>query len=302
MKTSIALFVIALVAAARPALADKHDRVTYDVRAGDTLELIAAEYYGDRDDAVFIMLANNITHPQPLKPGMQLQIPVSREITAAPNDTFASLAGLYLADPRRGSFLAEFNGLPADNAPATGSLLSIPFSVNHKASSKEPLSNVATAFLGDASRAKMLREYNFLDHDTLAPGETIVIPIYRVRVRPSKLPPLDANSKARAERRRTTDQNATAALPQAMTAWRSGDYGAVKRALIDIDLDYLDSARAAALGMLLGSAYVAFADSDSAVATFRHVLERRPKQTMDRYRYSPKIREAWQRAGGAIAP
>ena len=57
-RALLALAVCALLAV--PARADR-DYLTYKVRAGDSLALLAAEYYGDRNHAVFIMVANKPT-------------------------------------------------------------------------------------------------------------------------------------------------------------------------------------------------------------------------------------------------
>ena len=62
-RALLALAVCALLAA--PARADR-DYLTYKVRPGDSLALLAAEYYGDRNHAVFIMVANKLDHPRPL--------------------------------------------------------------------------------------------------------------------------------------------------------------------------------------------------------------------------------------------
>ena len=97
-RALLALAVVALLAGR--ARADR-DYVQYKVRAGDTLSLLAAEYYGDRDHALFIMVANKMQHPRPLKPGEKLRIPVTREVTAAVGDNFDGLAQTYLGDKRR---------------------------------------------------------------------------------------------------------------------------------------------------------------------------------------------------------
>jgi LysM repeat protein len=289
------------LAGARPARAGSGDTINHTVRPGDTLELLAAEYYGDRNDALFIMVANKMQHPRPLKKGEKLHIPVSREVTTSVGDTFESLAKAYLGDGRRGPFLAEFNGRAADDSLAAGSVVSVPFTVTYTANADVPLAAIATAYLGKPDRAKVLRGYNFLDKDTLARGESIVVPIFHVRVRSSMLPPVDPEAKARSEKRRLMQDEAITVLPGARAAWRVGDYAAVKRALIRVDTDYLDVKQAVEIGVLLGGAYVASGDNDSALATFKRVLERRPRQTIDPYRYSPKIREVWRRAGGTVA-
>jgi predicted Zn-dependent protease len=97
--------------------------IEHKVKAGDTLALLAAEYYGDRNHQIFIMVANRLDHPRALVAGERLVIPASREITADVGDTFASLAATYLGDARRGEFLATFNGLGAGDTPAAGAIL-----------------------------------------------------------------------------------------------------------------------------------------------------------------------------------
>lgn len=295
---SAVAIVLVLLLRAAPAAANR-DYVTHKVKEGDTLALLAAEYYGDRNHAVFIMVANKLLHPRPLKKNEKLRIPVSREVTVAVGDNWEALAENYLGDKRRGRYLAEFNGASAEGSLAAGVVISVPFHVTHTAAADESLNSIALAYFGDAGNAQMLRGYNFLTADTLPRGQSIIIPIHHVKVRDSVLPPADAESKARTEKRRAMVEAAGEKLPHAQAAWRRGGYGDVKRELIELDLDFLDADRAAAIGTLLGAAYVALGDVDSAVATFRRVLERAPRTTLSPYRYSPRIQAVWQKAGGA---
>lgn len=283
------------------AAATPSDTLAYRAKAGDTLELLAAEYYGDRNHAVFIMVANKILHPRPLKVGEQIKIPISREVTTAPGDTFETLAQTYLGDSRRASFLAEFNGISSEEKVAAGATISVPFHVIHTAAAEESLASIAAAYFGNSKNGEMLRRYNFLDKDAINNGEKIVVPIFHVRVRSSKLPPINADARARSERRRLASEQAASVLPAARAAWRAGDYAAVKRGLAGLDVDYLDSKAAVDVGMLLGAAYVAFDDMETALATYKHVIERKAKFELDEYSASPKVREVWQRAGGKVS-
>jgi hypothetical protein len=246
------------------------------------------------------MVANAMQHPRALSPGERLKIPASREVIADVGDTFDSLAGAYLGDARRGRFLASFNGVGADDSLAAGTQLSIPFQITHTAAGTERLSDISAAYFGDSKNAVLLRDYNFLLDDSIDAGESIVVPIHHVRVRSSKLPPADKAAKERSEKRRRTEEDAKDVLPEARSAWRQGDYGAIKRELTRVDPDFLDEETAVEVGVLLGGAYVASSDDDSAIASFRRVLERRPGHVLDAYTYSPKIREVWKRAGGAV--
>src|SRR6185295_148615 len=116
--------------------------IVHRVRQGDTLELIAAELYGDRTKAVFIMVENKLPHARPLRPGERLRIPTSREVATAPGDTFESLAGAYLGSARRGPFLADFNGIPVDDSLAAGTLITIPLTVVHAAATLESVTDI----------------------------------------------------------------------------------------------------------------------------------------------------------------
>ena len=147
----------------------------------------------------------------------------------------------------------------------------------------------------------MLRRYNFLDKDVISNREKIVVPIFHVRVRSSKLPPINADARARTERRRLASEQAASVLPAARVAWRAGDYATVKRGLAGLDVDYLDVKAAVDVGMLLGAAYVAFDDVETALATYKHVIERKAKYELDAYAASPKVLEVWLRAGGKVS-
>lgn len=297
-RALIAIVVLALAAA--PAAAAERDAIDHRVKKGDTLELLAAEYYGDRNHLIFIMVANDMQHPRPLEPGERLKVPASREITADVGDTFDSIAAAYLGDARRGQFLARFNGLDPADSLAAGAVISIPFQITHTAAGAERLADISAAYFGDPKNAAMLRDYNFLDKDTLQPGETIAVPIFHVRVRSSKLPPADKAAKERSEKRRRMQEEALALLPEARAAWRRGNVGLIKRELTQIDPDFVDADVAVEIGVLIGGAYVATDDPDSAIAAFRRVLERRPSHRLDAYTYSPKIREVWKKAGGQV--
>jgi LysM repeat protein len=296
MRAVVTLLVVMLLAA--PAAADR-DYLTHKVKEGDTLGLLAAEYYGDRNHAVFILVANKLVHPRPLKKNEKLRIPVSRDVTVAVGDSWESLAENHLGDKRRGRYLAEFNGASPAASLAAGLVISVPFHVTHTAAADESLNSISLAYFGESGSAPMLRGYNFLQTDTVPRGQSLVIPIHHVKVRDSVMPPADEESKARTQKRRRMIEEAGDKLPRAIAAWRRGDYGDVKRELIELDLDFLDADRAAAMGAVLVAGYVAIGDEDWAVATFRRVIERSPRAMLSPYRYSPRIQTVWKKAGGA---
>jgi hypothetical protein len=301
MRVAVALAVVAAFGVAH-AQDVPPNTIVHRVRQGDTLELIAAELYGDRGKAVLIVVENKLPRPRPLRPGERLRIPISREVATAPGDTFESLAGAYLGSARRGPFLADFNGIAADDSLAAGTLITIPLTVVHTAASPESFTEISKVYFGDAKQAELLRRYNFLDKRAIDRNETVMVPAYNVRVAPSRQPPLDTESRARRDHRREATARIAKALPAARQAWKDGDYAEVKTALggLTADLDYLDAGDAADAGVLLGKAQLAFDEADAAVATFKHVLDRQPRYLLRRYECAPKLIAAWQRVGGQV--
>jgi LysM repeat protein len=274
----------------------------YRVRQGDTLELIAAEFYGDRSKAVFIAAENKLTRPRALRPGERLRVPVSREITTSPGDTFESLAMTYLGGARRGAFLAEWSGLSHDESLPAGTQITIPFTIAHTAQSPESLTEISRMYFGDTRGAEMLRHYNQLERGSIERGDTLQVPAYHVRLNPARQPQLDAESKARRDHRRDALGRAARALPAARLAWKTGDFAGVRATLtpLEPDLDYLDTDEAVEIGVLLGSAHVAFDDADAALASFKRVIDRQPQHALRRYDHSPKVLAVWQKANGPV--
>lgn len=311
MRRVLFLLPLLLIMAAGAAMAEPA-AVLYRVKRGDTLEILAAEYYGDRRHAVLVAAENGIDparqpFAEPLRPNTRLRIPVNRQITTDVGDSLASLARAHLGDERRAKFLAGFNedrqlDLPADAPLAAGQVLDIPIHVRHRVKPEETLASLAASYFGAERKADLIREYNFLDTETVAPGTLLVIPILRITVQPTRLAEPDAAARARAERHREMQASARSALATARMAWRDGDYAAVKDALSALELDYLFTADVIDIGVLLGSAWVALDETEKAQAVFRAVLARAPAHVLDPHLISPKIRAVWEQARTAAEP
>jgi LysM repeat protein len=278
-----------------------NDTLNYRVKAGDTFEILAAEYYGDHNHSVFILEANNLQHVRPLKPGERIKIPTSRDITTAKGDTFQSIATQYLGDPRRGTFLADFNNMSLDDSLLPeGTPLVIPFHVQHTAAGLETLSSIALAYFGDNKNTDLIRRYNFLDKDSIDKGEKIAIPIYNVKVKPSKLPPIDPDAVKRRTAKLRAGERAMTMLPEAKASWRAGEFTLVHDDLSTIPLGFLDVAVAVEVGVLCGAADVALGLNTDAKNEFDEVLARKPNHLLSAYSFSPKIVAVWKEAGGKV--
>lgn len=274
----------------------------YRAKQKDTLDLIAAEFYGDRSYGVFISAENKLK--KGVQPFMRLRIPVTKEITTAKGDTFATLAAQYLGDEKRASFLAEYNSLPIDESLATGTALTIPFQLSYTSEDGDSLGQLAVRFYGDAKQADFIKRYNFLEKTTVDKGETVEILAFNVHVRAQKLPALDIESKDRRRQLAKITDMAATALPAARAAYAQGDFAHVRDVLAPFadELEYLNANTAVAIGMLLGKAHIAFDGVDDAVKVFKQIHERKSAYKVHMYDESPKVVEAWKQAGGEVVP
>jgi hypothetical protein len=244
------------------------------------------------------MVENKLERARPLRPGERLRIPINREITTSPGDTFETLAGTYLGNARRGVFLAEFNNMsPEDRLPA-GTQLQVPFTVTHTADGRESLASISATYFHDSKRGELLQRYNFLEKSVLEKGDSIAVPVNHVRLQAAKMPPVDAESKKRRAARHDAAQRAASALPRAWQAWRAGEYPRIATLLVELDPDYLDTAEAVDLGLLRGLAHVAAGKVELAKEAFKAVRARDEAHVLRRFDYSPKIVELWEEVGG----
>jgi len=274
----------------------------YRVKPKDTLDVIAAEYYGDRQFAAFIIAENKLKNGK-VTPYSRLKIPVTRDIVTQKGESFESLAEQYLGDKRRAPLLADYNELAVTETPATGTQLTIPFQVTHIAEGNESLASIALRYLDDPKQADLIRRYNFLDKNSVEKGESVVVPMLAAKVGRGKSIGPDAEAKARRDEHRKMMAEVENVLPDAHAAWLQGDFAHVKALLSPFadKTELLDMKTAVDLGLLLGKAHVAFDETPAAVAAFKIVLERKSEHRLSSYAESPKVIDAWKQAGGTLS-
>lgn len=304
MKWLSMTLVLALTAGAAQARV-----VIYTAKSGDTAETIAADYYGNRSQALFILETNGLQRDQAIRPGQLVRIPTAFHYRARRGDTFLLLAKRFLDDRRRAPFLAELNGMRAGDKLHEGVDLLIPFQHVHRAAAPESLQSVARLFYGDSAKAKMLASYNFRSTPLLAKGEHILVPIAHVKIRAVRLaqsrtaqvkepatmaaaPPQEAQKREAELAARVGKQ-----LAVAEQAYKDGSYSDVP-AMLDKVLSQEDPSeqQLAELFRLKAYAYVALGLDELAVKAFREVLARDPQLSLDEATVSPKIRAALNRA------
>src|SRR5256885_2096865 len=155
-----------VVAYAAQARAQSDESVSYRVHESDNLELIAAEFYGDRAEAIWIVGANKLRKGKQVQHGDRIKVPVTHEIVTNKGDTFESLATTYFGDASRASYLAEANAMSIEDSLATGTLLTIPLHITYTAQGSETLASIAQLYLGDLKQAAVLQKFNGLDKTT----------------------------------------------------------------------------------------------------------------------------------------
>lgn len=303
MKAPLVAFVCALaLAVTASAHAQTQGVARHRVASDDTIELLAAEYYGDRRHASFIRLANGIDEARGLHQGQRIRIPIGRRVVTEAGQDLEEIAAEHLGDKRRAEQLAEYNDRESVASLAAGELVRVPFHVEYTADEDVSLEVLAARHLRGSRDTERLRTYNFLDDDveSLEEGESILIPALHIGVRSSRLPTPGEEARERVKMRRTLQAEAESALPSARHAWRRGDYEAVERQLISLDIHFLDAETALEISILLGGTHIARGDDESAREVFRKALERDPDYEMSAYHYSPAIRTVWKKVGGPI--
>jgi LysM domain-containing protein len=296
--------------------------VVYSSKPGDTPESIAADFYGNRSQAIFIVETNGLERDKPLKPGQKVRIPTAFHYRVRKGDTLEGLSQKFLDDKRRSPFLAAFSGLRPTDKLREGQDLLIPFQHVHRTEVPESLQSVARSFYGDASKAKLLADYNFRTAPMMAKGERILVPISHVHIRAVKLQPIvekpivgskikevplptlaPAPAKEAQKREAELAEKVGKELAVAEKAYKDGSYSDVP-AILDkvLTAEEPSESQLAELFRLKAFAYVALGLDELAVNAFREVLARKPDVALDEATVSPKIRAALERAKKSPGP
>jgi LysM repeat protein len=297
--------------------------VVYAAKPGDTPESIAADYYGNRSQALFIIETNGFERDKPLKPGQKVRIPTAFHYRVHRGETLEGLAHKFLDDKRRAPFLAAFSGLRGNDKLREGQDLIVPFQHVHRPEVPESLQSVARTFYGDASKAKLLYDYNFRSAPMLAKGERVLVPIAHVKIRQVKLQPVVEKSpppgkpvkeppaptlapappKEAQKREAELAERVGKQLEVAEKAYKDGSYSDVPAVLDKVlAAEEPSEAQLAELFRLKAFAYVALGLDDLAVNAFREVVARKPGVSLDEATVSPKIRAALERAKKTPGP
>lgn len=296
-----ALPLAAALIAAGIAAAPRAGGHVHVARAGETLDQLAALYYGSARKAMVIRAANGFLHPDDgrLIEGEHVEIPEVRYHRAAAGDTWETLADRFLGSIRRGKHLAEMNGEIEESAIVEGQIVRIPYQLLYVLAPDETLKGVAAQYLGTSFDADWLRGYNLLKKKrTLGRGDALLVPLVG-----AELTEAGKARAAAAEARRPTDEDRERQARAAREiAGLRDDYAAGRYARV-----------LAAAGRLLGgggltvpqevgvtkylaSAYVAFGEREAAIEAFAAALAAQPEMELSPITTSPKVLEAFREA------
>ncbi len=278
--------------------------VPYTAAANDTVESVAADYYGNRQAAALLSEVNGLKDPH-LRAGQKIKLPSALRYRVRKGDTIEGLAARFLDDQRRAPFLATWNGVVGGKL-REGQTLLVPYNVAHKTVATDTWTALAKTFLGDPSRAKQLADYNF-HGPQLKPGERVIMPVARLRIRTVRLepPPVAAATPTAAaeppevaqKREAELAARVGAELQHAEDDFKEGRYAAVPAGLDKLLTEEDPSEQQLAdLFRLKAFAYVALGMDELAVDAFREMLARRPDATFDPALVSPKILAAVEKA------
>ncbi len=296
--------------------------MVYSAKPGDTPESIAADYYGNRSQAIFILETNGLERDKPLHPGQKVRIPTAFHYRVHKGDTLEGLAQKFLDDRRRSPFLAAFSGLRPTDKLREGQDLVIPFQHVHRAELPESLQSVARSFYGDASKEKLLADYNFRSgadahqgredpgadrarEDPRGAAAAAWRSSRRARTKEAPVAPMLAAAPPKEAQKREAElaQKVGKSLAIAEKAYKDGSYSDVPAVLDKVLTEEEPSeAQLAELFRLKAFAYVALGLDELAVNAFREVLARKPDVALDEATVSPKIRAALERAKKSPGP
>ena len=298
--------------------------VVYSAKPGDTPESIAADYYGNRSQAIFIIETNGLERDKPLKPGQKVRIPTAFHYRVHKGDTLEGLAQKFLDDKRRSPFLAAFSGLRPTDKLREGQDLLIPFQHVHRTEVPESLQSVARVVLrrrveGEAARRLQLplgadagqgRARAGADRRTCTFARCGCLPVNEKPVVGSKqkeMPaaPVLAPAPPKEAQKREAElaEKVGKSLAIAEKAYKDGSYSDVPSVLDKVlTEDEPSESQLAELFRLKAFAYVALGLDELAVNAFREVLARKPDVALDEATVSPKIRAALERAKKTPGP
>ena len=276
----------------------------YVCKEGDSLPALAQLLYGSDGAAVYIGAANNLGKTALCKAGQKIVLPTATSYKIKRGDRLELLAKQFLGDKRRALALAQLNNMKLNDKLREGQEISIPFLHSHRAEAPESVSAIAKQYYGDASRGRLVAEFNYRQAPVVPKGERVLVPIVALRLRPIKVP---TGKVARAlatlppaEATRRLEESAArvvTALDQSRKLHGEGQYG---EALLRLDRalqEELATEEQLVVALeLRATLLVSLGLDELAVGVFRDLHQRKNDFVCDEATTSPKVCAAWEQA------
>lgn len=263
----------------------------HEVRPGETLDSLAAHYYGSA--ALGQMLGSYNELEGELEPGTPLRLPSGRDYTVRAGDSWALLAKRQLGDSSLAGTLAELNGSSLEGPLRIGRQLAIPVLVEYVVAPGDSFARIARHFYGGPARAGFLQRFNEIESaKRLRVGSRLRVPLTL---------PLDAVSPRAAESAPLPATPVRAELREGMRAYMEGSYDTALERLESLRAEVLEGGSPEERRQLLrhlAFAYVAYDRPEDACAAYRELLGVEPRPRLDPDQVSPKIRRVLASCSG----
>jgi LysM repeat protein len=150
----------------------------YRPKPEETLSHVALIHYGDPKKFIYISAANGIRDPDKFPRGKKLWVPTVWRYRIKKGDHLSRISAKYLKDKKRSGFLMWLNRIRDPKEVKVGSLITMPFLLNHRVKPGESMVDVARRYYFQTKPAGLLRKFNGKRTNALKPGERILVPIY----------------------------------------------------------------------------------------------------------------------------
>jgi LysM repeat protein len=265
----------------------------HSVRPGESLAVIAKNFYGDPALFEIVALYNGIRDPSKLGVGSRISLPYSDAVVIKRGQSLSLISSKYLSDPLLYPVLAEINGLSDPTNVPAGTMIRIPVMISYRLQKGESISTVADRFYGDPrSYSVIALSSGISDAGRVKSGTRLKVPMVLVKRSQS---PRSEVAKPPKKKAPAGGLNHAEKLAGAEKSYRVGDYERA-RELLKIALPGLkgsEKARALRIEADISYAYGNTEGTLTALAvSYRFAPDFTPQPAM----YNPEMIKLYQKA------
>ena len=261
---------------------------TVTLRKGESLAVLSRRLWGDSDLYPILAEFNSIRKPESVPAGARLKVPILVPCTLARGENLAALAERFYGDNKRFTLIALASGIKDPARVAAGAVLKVPMVLTRAPEPAITAPRAATAV--PAKKAAPLSP------ETKSPGLTPP----PAGEAPSSRGKDPSAASAAAEQpgaaaAPTPSPSPPPVLSEAEGLYRSGQYAAARKLLLDASGSLQGADRAAAL-RVLALCHYAFEDRAAALRSLRQSVELDPGFVPQPSVYNPDVMRIYQEA------